>query len=92
MIGFLASGLVVAAFFMRHMIPLRVLALCSNVAFLAYGLRFGLLPVWTLHVVLLPMNLYRLTQAMMSRPPHCDKQWLLRPLHLRRLAAAGRRR
>jgi hypothetical protein len=68
-VGFLASGLVVAAFFMRQMIPLRILALCSNVVFLAYGLRFGLLPVWTLHAVLLPMNGCRLAQAMMSRSP-----------------------
>jgi hypothetical protein len=74
MIGFLASGLVVAAFFMRQMIPLRVLALCSNVAFLAYGLRFGLLPVWTLHAVLLPMNGCRLAQAMLSRSPHARSQ------------------
>jgi CRP/FNR family transcriptional regulator, cyclic AMP receptor protein len=51
MIGFLAAGLVLAAFFMREMVPLRILAICSNVAFLAYGLRFGLVPVWTLHAV-----------------------------------------
>ena len=66
-IGFLASALVLAAFFMRQMIPLRILALCSNVAFLAYGLRFGLAPVWALHAVLLPMNGCRLAQEVQAR-------------------------
>jgi hypothetical protein len=66
-IGFLASSLVIAAFFMRQMIPLRILARCSNIAFLAYGLRFGLVPVWTLHAILLPMNSCRLAEAVRSR-------------------------
>jgi len=35
----------------------------SNVAFLAYGLALGLIPVWLLHSVLLPINLVRLWQA-----------------------------
>jgi hypothetical protein len=69
MIGFLAAGLVIATFFMRQMIPLRILALCSNLAFLAYGLRFGLVPVWTLHAVLLPMNGCRLAQEVWWRSP-----------------------
>ncbi len=69
MIGYLAAGLVIAAFFMRQMIPLRVLALCSNLAFLAYGFRLGLMPVWTLHAVLLPMNGCRLIQEIRSPSP-----------------------
>ncbi len=64
LVGFLASALVLAAFFARDMVPLRVLALCSNVAFLAYGLRLGLAPVWLLHALLLPVNCCRLVQAM----------------------------
>ena len=64
MIGFLAAALVLSAFFMREMIPLRILALCSNVAFLTYGMHYGLMPVWLLHLTLLPMNACRLAQAM----------------------------
>src|SRR5262249_8895400 len=53
-VGYLASALVLAAFCMKEMIPLRVAALGSNIAFLAYGLALGLVPVWLLHAVLLP--------------------------------------
>jgi hypothetical protein len=75
LIGFLASALVLAAFFARDIVPLRALALCSNLAFLAYGLRRGIAPVWMLHALLLPVNCCRLAQAMgtaalrYTRPP-----------------------
>jgi hypothetical protein len=36
-VGYLASVLVFAAFCMKEMIPLRVVAICSNIAFLTYG-------------------------------------------------------
>ena len=42
-IGYLASALVLAAFCMKEMIPLRVVAICSNIAFLVYGTIFLLL-------------------------------------------------
>ena len=57
--GYMASGLVLATFCMRTMIPLRVVAIASNVAFIAYGLIAGLIPILVLHVLLLPLNLYR---------------------------------
>jgi CRP/FNR family cyclic AMP-dependent transcriptional regulator len=52
---------------MKAMVPLRVLALCSNVAFLTYGLGLGLTPVYMLHGILLPMNAWRLQQAIVHR-------------------------
>ena len=55
------------AFYQRRMIPLRAVALGSNVAFIAYGLALGLTPVWLLHAVLLPVNASRLTEALRSR-------------------------
>jgi hypothetical protein len=61
-IGYLASGLVFAAFAMKDIVRLRIVAICSNFAFLAYGLSIGLMPVWLLHAVLLPMNLWRLAE------------------------------
>jgi hypothetical protein len=62
-VGYLASGLVFAAFCMKDMVPLRLVSLCSNIAFLIYGLALGLMPVWLLHAVLLPINCWRLWQG-----------------------------
>ena len=59
-IGYLASGLVFATFYVRTMMPLRMLAIASNIAFIAYAASEGLTPVLVLHLVLLPVNLTRL--------------------------------
>jgi len=67
-VGFLASGLVLAAFCMKDMRQLRMVAVASNVAFLTYGFALGLTPVWLLHLVLLPVNAARLWQATRPRP------------------------
>lgn len=60
---FLAGGLVITAFCMKDILQLRIVAVASNVAFLAYGVALGLVPVWLLHLVLLPVNLIRLWQV-----------------------------
>lgn len=60
--GYVASVLVLATFWMRQMVPLRVVAICSNVAFFSYATLFGLPPVAVLHAVLLPVNVWRLCQ------------------------------
>ena len=67
--GWVAAVLVFSAFFMRTMIPLRIVAIASNVAFIAYallGLRYGvfdrLYPILVLHSTLLPLNLVRLRE------------------------------
>ena len=62
-VGFLAAGLVVAAFCMKDILHLRMVGVASNVAFLVYGVALGLMPVWLLHLVLLPVNLVRLWQV-----------------------------
>jgi hypothetical protein len=46
------------------MIPLRLAALGSNLAFFAYGLVLGLAPVWLLHSILPPVNAGRLLEAL----------------------------
>jgi hypothetical protein len=61
--GYAASALVLAAFYMKDMIPLRLAALASNLTFIAYGLAFGLTPIWLLHALLVPLNGYRLMEA-----------------------------
>ena len=62
LVGYAASLLVFSTFYMKTMIPLRCVAIASNVAFLNYGYFAGLYPVFLLHVVLLPLNVFRLNQ------------------------------
>ncbi len=57
--GYVASALVFTTFCMRTMIPLRLAAILSNVAFIAYGYFGHLYPVLILHSVLLPLNIWR---------------------------------
>lgn len=66
-IGYLASLLVLATFSMRGMVPLRVMAIASNVAFIGYALLLGIGPVLLLHALLLPMNVYRLLEALRKK-------------------------
>jgi len=65
--GYIASALVFAAFYMKDMVPLRVAAICSNVAFLVYGGVMHLAPVIALHALLLPLNVWRLIALMNLR-------------------------
>lgn len=62
-LGYLAGGLVLAAFCMPSIVPLRILAILSNLAFVGYAWFEELMPVLVLHAVLLPVNVYRLAQA-----------------------------
>lgn len=66
-VGFAAAGLVLATFCMRSMDTLRWVAIASNVAFIAYGYLDGLPPVLLLHILLLPVNVYRLVQLRGAR-------------------------
>lgn len=60
--GYIASALVLATFSMKSMRGLRLTAIASNVAFILYALVANLHPILVLHVVLLPLNIYRLAQ------------------------------
>jgi hypothetical protein len=60
--GYSASLLVFAAFYMKSMVPLRVVAIASNIAFMTYAWLDGLTPILVLHGALLPLNLLRLSQ------------------------------
>ena len=61
-LGYAASAAVLATFCMSTMVPLRVLALGSNVLFAAYGYVEHLYPVLILHAALFPVNFLRLVQ------------------------------
>jgi hypothetical protein len=63
-IGYVASALVLAAFGMKDMVNLRIAAICSNIAFITYALALNLLPVLILQVILLPLNGWRLMEAL----------------------------
>ncbi len=58
----LAGLLVIVSAFVRTMIPLRWLAVGSNVGFIVYGLVHPSLLMVALHAVLLPVNLWRVRQ------------------------------
>ncbi|MDP2007418.1 MAG: Crp/Fnr family transcriptional regulator [Rubrivivax sp.] len=58
----LAALLVIVSAFVRTMIPLRWLAVGSNVGFIVYGLVHPSLLMVALHAVLLPVNLWRVRQ------------------------------
>ncbi len=60
--GYLAAALVFLTFYMKTMIPLRIIGICSNCAFIAYGYLDALHPVLILHLILLPLNTLRLSQ------------------------------
>lgn len=67
LLGYLASALVLATFCTRGMVPLRLLAITSNLAFIVYAVRAGLLPVLLLHALLLPVNVWRLAETLRRR-------------------------
>ncbi len=49
---------------MKGMIQLRLVALCSNVAFLVYAFSLHLAPIAILHSALIPVNVIRLIAAL----------------------------
>ncbi len=81
-----AAGLQVSSSFVKTMVPLRWLAVCSNLGFLAYGV---LHPSWVMalmHGVLLPINcvrlgeMRRLTRRVMAATNNTDRSGIwLRP-------------
>ena len=71
--GCVASLLVFLTFYMKDMVPLRVVALCSNVAFLAYAAALHLAPIFILHSALIPINARRLVCAWRERDAGPDR-------------------
>jgi CRP/FNR family transcriptional regulator, cyclic AMP receptor protein len=93
--GYLASALVFLTFYMKTMIPLRIIAILSNVAFMTYGLGGHLYPVLILHAILLPLNCLRLLQmrtliqkVRAASQGELSMEWLV-PMMRRRQCAKG---
>ena len=61
-LGYVASALVLCTFCTKTMMPLRIIALGSNVAFISYASILHLYPILILHAVLLPLNAWRLSE------------------------------
>lgn len=69
-VAWVAACLVFLSFFMKTIVPLRTLAIVSNAVFIGYalmGINFGIfdkvLPIFVLHIALLPLNVMRLRQV-----------------------------
>src|SRR6516164_9598862 len=73
-IGFVASALVLAVFVMKDMVSLRIVGICR---FITYAVCLNLPPILILHVILLPLNGWRLAQELQSRK---DRSMLLTAL------------
>lgn len=93
--GFIAAGLVFSTFCMKTMLPLRTVAVASNIAFLAYSIPLQMWPIAILHGALLPLNILRLLQIremirklQVARNGHFDITALL-PLMKRELHPSG---
>jgi len=61
-VGYLAALTVLATFCMDAIVPLRGLAIASNVLFILYGIAGQLYPVLLLHAVLLPVNIVKIVR------------------------------
>lgn len=61
-LSWLAASLVLVSVMSTSFHTYRVIALCSNVLFIGYGLTGGELAILALHLALLAINLVRLVQ------------------------------
>lgn len=62
-LGYLGGVLVFATFYLKTMIRLRLVAIASNVVFIVYASMGHLVPIMVLHILLLPLNIYRLFEV-----------------------------
>src|SRR5450631_3079565 len=83
-LGLLGVAFSLASFVMKRMLPLRILAMISNVLFIGYGLSIQAFPGLVLKWVLLPVNARRVWEIRklseeITRATHESpaSQWLL---------------
>jgi CRP/FNR family transcriptional regulator, cyclic AMP receptor protein len=94
-VGYIAASLVFATFWMKTMVPLRLVGIASNLFFISYGILEEANPVLLLHCMLLPLNLFRLRQMQSlvkevkeSTESDLDMSWI-RPFTTTREMAPG---
>jgi len=61
-VGYLAALTVLMSFCMDTIVPLRGLAIASNVLFIVYGIAGQLYPVLLLHALLLPIKVTKMVR------------------------------
>jgi hypothetical protein len=66
-LGSVASGFVLLTFCMQNMVRLRLIALLSNIAFIAYASEGGLMPILVLHCLLLVVNSASLVRTHLAK-------------------------
>ena len=66
-IGYAGTGFTILAYGAKRLVPLRIAAILSSVAFLAYGLLAGSYPLVLMEAILLPINGYRLYELRVTR-------------------------
>lgn len=62
--GYLGALMTLATFSMKTMLHLRMAGIVSNLAFVTYGVLGQVYPVLMLHLILLPLNVWRLWQLL----------------------------
>ncbi len=62
--GWLGALFTAGAYSMRDMKLLRTVAVASNLSFITYGFAAAIWPMLALHLFLLPLNLYRLSEIL----------------------------
>lgn len=63
-VGYFGAAFVIATYSMRTMVPLRMAAITSNVILISYGYFGRAYPTLVLHLMLLPLNIYRLREML----------------------------
>ena len=93
--GYAGALLTLFTFAMTKMIPLRVIGIAANFAFIGYGALAPIYPVMGLHAILLPLNALRLYQMLQLIRKIADASqgdlnfdWL-KPFMSRRACKAG---
>ena len=60
--GYLGAALTLATFSVTTMLRLRMVGIAANIAFITFGALGNVYPVLLLHLILLPLNVWRLHQ------------------------------
>ena len=94
--GYFGAMLTLATFSMTTMLHLRMVGIAANLTFISYGALGHVYPVLVLHLILLPLNGWRLRQLLQltrqiqeaSSTGRLSVEWL-KPFSRRKYAEAG---
>jgi hypothetical protein len=62
LLGYLGGLLIFSTFYLKTMLRLRMVAIASNVLYISYGALGHMWPILILHLLLLPLNIWRLSE------------------------------